>query len=122
MNDPQANPEIADNSAAASDASVSPKAIPNGAAASDSTSAPSVPINPDELHDLFAVAPNSAEGSDEEDPMAQLRNDPNYSALIRDLEYIAAQARLLFAPAEESPSDELWGKIKKEMDTNSKPG
>jgi hypothetical protein len=65
---------------------------------------------PDDLHDLFGSASN-----DEEDPLAALRDDPNYSALIRDLEYIASQARLLFAPAEEAPSDEVWSKIKDKL-------
>ena len=45
---------------------------------------------PDDLHDLFVTSPQG--GTDEEDPLAALRNDPNYSALIRDLEYIAKQA------------------------------
>jgi hypothetical protein len=102
-----------DNSAVKSDASVAPNPVPNSAAASDAGSAPQVPINPDDLHDLFAGSP-SHEGSDDEDPLAQLRSDPNYAALIRDLEYIASQARLLFAP-EETPSDELWKKIQSQL-------
>ncbi len=65
---------------------------------------------PDDLHDLFGAGV-----TDEEDPLAALRNDPNYSALIRDLEYIASQARLLFTPAEEAPSDDVWNKIQKEL-------
>ena len=73
-------------------------------------------VQPDDLHDLFAV---NALAGDSEDPLAELRNDPNYSALIRDLEYIAKQARLLFQPAEEAPSDEVWQKIQREM--GSKP-
>jgi hypothetical protein len=77
---------------------------------------PKMPINPDDLHDLFAGTP-SQEGTDEEDPLAQLRNDPNYAALINELEYIASQARLLFAPADEAPSDELWAKIQSKLPT-----
>ena len=73
---------------------------------------------PDDLHDLFAATPNF-DGPDEEDPLAALRNDPNYSALIRDLEYIAKQARLLFEPAEEAPSDEVWTKIKNQLDNDA---
>jgi hypothetical protein len=70
---------------------------------------------PDDMHDLLG---ESGKGlTDVEDPLAALRNDPNYSALIRDLESIASQARLLFQPAEEAPSDELWGKIKNQLDT-----
>ncbi len=75
-----------------------------------------VPVNPDDLHDLFAGSP-TLEGSDEEDPLAELRKDPNYAALIGELEYIAAQARLLFAPAEEAPSDDVWDKIKGQLPT-----
>ncbi len=77
---------------------------------------PTNPINPDDLHDLFAGAP-SPEGADEEDPLAQMRNDPNYAALIKELEYIASQARLLFAPAEETPSDDVWAKIQSKLPT-----
>ncbi len=68
--------------------------------------------HPDDLHNLIAVA-----GSDEEDPLAALRNDPNYSELIRELEYIAQQARLLFQPSEEAPSDEVWQRIQSQLPT-----
>jgi hypothetical protein len=71
-------------------------------------------INPDDMHDLFS-GPQGNDGSDDEDPLAQLRKDPNYAALISELEYIAAQARLLFAPAEETPSDDLWKKIESQL-------
>ena len=75
--------------------------------------------DPDDLHDLFAV--HASAKADEEDPLAALRNDPNYSALIRDLEYIAKQARLLFEPAQEAPSDSLWEKIQSQLPTKSEP-
>ncbi|QHN04366.1 hypothetical protein FTO74_14110 [Granulicella sp. WH15] len=65
---------------------------------------------PDDLHDLFA-----APADDAEDPLAGLRNDPNYAALIRDLEYIAREARELFNMAEE-PSDSVWANIQKELE------
>jgi len=104
------------DSAVASDASIAPDPIPNHAATADVKTVPPVPINPDDLHDLFAGSP-SLEGSDEEDPLAQLRNDPNYAALIKDLEYIASQARLLFEPAQEAPSDDLWAKIQSKLPT-----
>ncbi len=68
---------------------------------------------PDDLHNLFA----GSVSDDEDDPLAALRNDPNYSALIRDLEYIATQARLLFEPAEQAPSDEVWKKIQDQLPT-----
>ena len=70
---------------------------------------------PDDLHDLFVVQAGATK--DEEDPLAALRNDPNYAALIRDLEYIAKQARLLFEPAQEAPSDSLWDKIQSQLPT-----
>jgi hypothetical protein len=66
---------------------------------------------PDDLHDLIG-APGV---TDEEDPLAALRNDPNYSALIKELEYIAAQARLLFEPTQEAPSDDVWTKIQSKL-------
>jgi hypothetical protein len=65
---------------------------------------------PDDLHDLFGTA-----NGDDEDPLAALRDDPNYSALIKDLEYIASQARLLFEPAAEAPSDDVWTKIQSKL-------
>ncbi len=73
------------------------------------------PINPDDMHDLFQGAP-LGEVLDEEDPLAQLRNDPNYSALIRDLEYIAEAARGLFAT--DDPSDKVWDNIQKKLGTD----
>jgi hypothetical protein len=72
---------------------------------------------PDDLHDLFGST--NERKPDEEDPLAALRNDPNYAALIKDLEYIASQARLLFEPAQEAPSDEVWNKIQSKL--NDKP-
>lgn len=71
-------------------------------------------FQPDDLHDLFAAHENY-DSNDPEDPLAALRNDPNYSALIRDLEYIAAQARQLFQPAEDAPSDDVWKKIQSQL-------
>jgi hypothetical protein len=68
---------------------------------------------PDDLHDLFAVPEDDAE-----DPLAGLRDDPNYAALIKDLEYIAREARLLFEPTED-PSDAVWDKIQSKLNTDS---
>ena len=68
---------------------------------------------PDDLHNLIAVPP----GADSEDPLAALRDDPNYAALIRDLETIAQAARDLFKPTEEAPSDGLWAKIQSQLPT-----
>ncbi len=83
---------------------------------SKQASEPSYDGRPDELHDLFAGSVTDVE----DDPLAALRNDPNYSALIRDLEYIATQARLLFEPAEQAPSDEVWKKIQDQLPTTLK--
>ncbi len=70
---------------------------------------------PDDLNNLFeAKAPTNP---DDEDPLAALRNDPNYEALIRDLEYIAKEAKNLFNPVEEDPGDHVWTKIKQGMET-----
>ena len=78
-----------------------------------------VPINPDDLHDLFE-GPESGNESDPEDPFAQMRNDPNYAALMKDLEAIAEAARQLFETDEAEPSDDVWNKIQKELKTDPK--
>lgn len=93
-------------------------ALTDGASAKDKASPSVHSVQPDDLHDLFA---STHTGTDDEDPLAALRDDPNYAALIRDLEYIATQARLLFEPATEVPSDEVWNKIKSQLDTEN-PG
>jgi len=72
------------------------------------------PINPDDLHDLFEGSATSNDG-DPEDPFAQMRNDPNYAALMKDLEAIAEAARQLFATEEAEPSDKVWDKIVGEL-------
>jgi hypothetical protein len=72
-------------------------------------------MNPDDMHDLFEGVPG-LNGSDEDDPFAQMRSDPNYAALIKDLEEIAKVARELFANSDEaSPSDDLWKKIEQQL-------
>ena len=86
----------------------------NNSNSASKTSEGSQYTQPDDLHDLFTT-PADFDGNDEEDPLAQLRNDPNYAALIRDLEYIAKEARSLFQSAEESPSDDLWTKIQSQL-------
>lgn len=67
---------------------------------------------PDDLHNLIDVP-----HQDDEDPLASLRDDPNYAALIRDLESIAEAARSLFQPSEETPSDNVWDKIRSQLPT-----
>ena len=113
MLNPEKNVAPGTDSVIESEASANPTPMTNSATAADPTTAPPVLLNPDDLHDLFAGSP-SLEGSEEEDPLAQLRSDPNYAALIRDLEYIASQARLLFAP-EEAPSEGVWEKIQSQL-------
>src|ERR1700712_344551 len=100
MNDPGKNPtnDLGSNDGAELNPIQTPSESYNG--------------NPDELHDLFA----GEVGTDEDDPLAALRNDPNYSALIRDLELIAGEARRLFEPAQETPSDKVWEGIRKGLD------
>jgi hypothetical protein len=85
-------------------------------ASSGSTPSSAYTGQPDDLHDLFGSTHEL--NADEEDPLAALRNDPNYSALIKDLEYIASQARLLFEPSQEAPSDEVWNKIQSKLNDN----
>jgi hypothetical protein len=91
----------------------------SSASSGDATSLETRALQPDDLHDLFEV---SSPANIEDDPLAAMRNDPNYAALIRDLEYIAAQARLLFQPAELTPSDSVWDKIQSKLgETSDEP-
>ena len=68
---------------------------------------------PDDMHNLFDMPLNM----DDDDPLAAMRDDPNYAALIAELEEIAKQARLLFEPAEADPSDKVWEGIAKGLNT-----
>jgi hypothetical protein len=65
------------------------------------------------MPELFATA-----GGNVEDPIlkAHLDTCENCSTLVRDLQYIADQARKLLEPAEEEPSDAVWSKIRRELD------
>jgi len=51
-----------------------------------------------------------------------LRDCPQAAELVRDLEYIAETARLLLEPEVEMPSTDLWSKIERELDSESKNG
>ena len=66
------------------------------------------------LPELFA-----ASNGNTDDPIlkAHLDTCENCSALVRDLQYIADQARMLLEPAEEEPSDAVWSKIRSELDS-----
>ena len=101
-----------DNKPGASSALESLSSEPS-ASATSATPSNAYRGQPDDLHDLFGSTHERK--AEEDDPLAALRNDPNYSALIKDLEYIASQARLLFEPAQEAPSDDVWTKIQSKL-------
>jgi hypothetical protein len=46
---------------------------------------------------------------------AHLDTCDNCSTLVRDLQYIADQARMLLEPAEEEPSDAVWVGLKDKL-------
>jgi predicted anti-sigma-YlaC factor YlaD len=71
------------------------------------------------LPDLFATANGNVD-----DPIlkAHLDTCENCSALVRDLQYIAEQARMLLEPAEEEPSDAVWSNIKDKLRSESGEG
>ena len=80
------------------------------------------PINPlsciefqEKLPELFSSGTNGAP----EDPSLQSHLDSceNCSALVRDLQYIADQARMLLEPADEEPSESVWSSIKSKLDS-----
>lgn len=65
----------------------------------------------EQLPELFA---NAKGGKLSDDPVfaKHLATCANCSALVRDLEYIAEQARLLLDPVSEAePSDDVWSNI-----------
>jgi predicted anti-sigma-YlaC factor YlaD len=64
------------------------------------------------LPELFATANGNVD-----DPIlkAHLDTCENCSTLVRDLQYIAEQARMLLEPAEEEPSDNVWSNIKNKL-------
>ena len=72
----------------------------------------------EQLPELFAS------GSDGigKDPSLQAHLDTcdNCSALVRDLQYIADQARKLLEPAEEEPSDNVWASIQSKLKSEDK--
>ena len=74
----------------------------------------------EQLPELFA-ADNEGIGKD---PSLQAHLDTcdNCSALVRDLQYIADQARKLLEPAEEEPSDDVWVSIQNKLKSEPKDG
>lgn len=71
----------------------------------------------DRLPDLFASSTNGVS----EDPilLAHLNSCDNCSALVRDLQYIAAQARMLLEPSDEEPSPAVWSNIQSRLKESS---
>ncbi len=67
----------------------------------------------EQLPDLFA---NSNGNTDDPALKAHLDTCENCSALVRDLKYIADQARMLLEPAEEEPSDAVWRGLQIKLD------
>ena len=67
----------------------------------------------EQLPDLFATSNGNTD-----DPIlkAHLDTCENCSALVRDLQYIADQARMLLEPAEEEPSDAVWSNLRLKLD------
>jgi hypothetical protein len=67
----------------------------------------------EQLPDLFA---NSNGNTDDPALKAHLDTCENCSALVRDLKYIADQARMLLEPADEEPSDSVWSGLQMKLD------
>jgi len=71
-----------------------------------------------QLPELFA---KSSGARISEDPRYAriLRENPTCAELVRDLEYIAEQARMLLEPENEiEPSPEIWSKIQNSLETD----
>jgi len=68
-----------------------------------------------QLPDLFAASNESL--PDDPALLEHLKTCENCSALVRDLQYIADQARQLLEPTHE-PSDNVWEKIQKSLDAD----
>lgn len=71
----------------------------------------------EQLPQMFAI-----QGEIEERPelRAHLATCTNCSALVRDLEYIAEQARLLLEPVHD-PSPDVWSNIQSKLTADRKP-
>lgn len=65
-----------------------------------------------QLPDLFAAGADGI--TDDPTLLEHLKTCENCSALVRDLQYIADQARQLLEPTHE-PSDNVWEKIQKSL-------
>jgi hypothetical protein len=71
----------------------------------------------EQLPQMFAT-----EGEVDHNPelRAHLATCTNCSALVRDLEYIAEQARMLLEPTHD-PSPDVWSNIQSKMSKDEKP-
>jgi hypothetical protein len=65
-----------------------------------------------QLPDMFAAGADGI--TDDPTILEHLKTCENCSALVRDLQYIADQARQLLEPTHE-PSDNVWEKIQKSL-------
>ena len=65
-----------------------------------------------QLPDMFAAGADGI--TDDPAILEHLKTCDNCSALVRDLQYIADQARQLLEPTHE-PSDNVWKKIQKSL-------
>ena len=66
----------------------------------------------EQLPDLFAAGANGR--IEDPDLLEHLKTCENCSALVRDLQYIADQAKQLLQPTHE-PSDNVWRKIQESL-------
>ncbi len=84
---------------------------------------PNTPIScaefQEKLPDLFS---SGDEGPEDPSLQAHLDTCENCSALVRDLQYIADQARMLLEPAEDEPSDNVWSKIQDQLQSERAQG
>ncbi len=69
-----------------------------------------------QLPDLFAAGGDGL--TEDPDLLEHLKTCENCSALVRDLQYIADQARQLLEPTHE-PSDSVWKKIQEGLASES---
>jgi len=74
----------------------------------------------EKLPELFA----SGTGGVPQNPEYQAHLDTceNCSALVRDLQYIAEQARMLLEPAEDDPSPAVWSGIQDKLRSEHEEG
>lgn len=79
--------------------------------------APRAPLTCAEFQETLPNLFASGENGISSDPAlaGHLDGCANCSALVRDLQYIADQARMLLEPAEEEPSPSVWSNIQSKL-------